>query len=120
MNPVRETYSATDIAELRHGLRTPLNHIIGYVEMMHEDALQLGYADAANGLQQVLNEAQHICDLIQKHSVFSQRSITDADLDELRTELHQPVNQLRRSVAGLANLPVSNAITDLQRINHAI
>ena len=120
MNPVRETYSATDIAELRHGLRTPLNHIIGYIEMMHEDALQLGFTDAANGLQQVLTEAQHICDLIQKHSVFSQRSITETDLDELRTQLNEPVNRLRRTVAGLANLPVSNAIADLERINHAV
>ena len=60
MNQIRQDYSATDIAELRHGLRTPLNHIIGYVEMMHEDALQLGFADAANGLQQVLTRAQHI------------------------------------------------------------
>jgi light-regulated signal transduction histidine kinase (bacteriophytochrome) len=119
MSQIREDYSATDIAELRHGLRTPLNHIIGYVEMMHEDALQLEFAEAASGLQQVLHQAQHICDLIQKHTIFSQRSVTDADLDGLRTELQEPVNHLRQTVAGLTRLPVANAMADLVRINQA-
>lgn len=120
MSHIREDYSATDIAELRHGLRTPLNHIIGYVEMMHEDALQLGFGTAAGGLQQVLDQAQHICDLVQKHPIFSQGSVTDADLDGLRAELQGPVVQLRQTVAGLTKLPVANAVADLVRINQAV
>ena len=120
MNSVREAYSAVEIAELRHGLRTPLNHIIGYAEMMQEDALQLGLTDAANCLRQVLTQAQHICDLIQKHPVFSQRSITDTDLDELRTEVYEPAGQLRKTVAELSKLPVSNATADLVRISSAV
>ncbi len=120
MNSVRDGYSAAEIAELRHGLRTPLNHIIGYAEMMHEDALQSDSQDAADCLQQVLTQAQHICDLIQKHPVFSQRSITDTDLDGLRTEVYEPVSQLRKTVSGLSILTESNATADLARINNAI
>lgn len=122
MNSIRESYSAIDIAELRHGLRTPLNHIIGYSEMIHEDALQGGAEETAGSVQQVLAEAQHICDLIQRHPVFSQRSITDADLEELRAEIHEPVRRLQEAVSSLSKATESNAAEaeDVARIQNAV
>src|SRR5947209_3004909 len=120
MSSAREGSPTIDAAELRHGLRTPLNHIIGYTEMLYEDALQLDAGDVAACLGEVLTEAQHVCDLIQKHPVFSQHVIGDKDLEELRAQMFEPVHRLRTAVSDLSGLPVPNAETDLARINKAI
>ena len=120
MSSAREGSPTTDAAELRHGLRTPLNHIIGYTEMLYEDAVQLDAAEAAAWLGEVLAEAQHVCDLIQKHPVFSQHVIGEKDLAELRAHMSEPVHRLGTAVSDLSGLPVPNAEADLARINKAV
>ncbi len=120
MNSVRHAGSGVDAAELRHGLRTPLNHIIGYAEMMQEDAEQLQLSEASCNLQEVLAQAQRICDLVQTHPVFSQRSIDDGALDELRRLMHEPVTDLQGAVSNLSKFVELNATSDLVRINTAI
>jgi light-regulated signal transduction histidine kinase (bacteriophytochrome) len=120
MSSAREGSPTTDAAELRHGLRTPLNHIIGYTEMLYEDAVEMDAADVAASLGEVLTEAQHVCDLIQKHPVFSKQVIGHKDLEELRAQIFEPVHRLRTAVSDLSGLPVPNAETDLARINKAV
>ena len=41
------------LAELRHNLRTPLNHILGYGEMLIEDAEELGDEKLLAELRQI-------------------------------------------------------------------
>ena len=43
---MNEPLSREAASELRHELRTPVNHILGYAEMLREDATD-GSADAA-------------------------------------------------------------------------
>jgi CheY-like chemotaxis protein len=53
-----------EITELRHELRTPVNHIVGYAEMLLEDAEADGRADRRIALQDVLGAARDVLGLI--------------------------------------------------------
>ncbi|HJQ65498.1 MAG TPA: histidine kinase dimerization/phospho-acceptor domain-containing protein, partial [Gemmatimonadales bacterium] len=52
------------LAELRHDLRTPLNHVIGYTEMLLEDAADPALASRRAPLQQTLTAARHALERI--------------------------------------------------------
>jgi CheY-like chemotaxis protein len=52
------------LAELRHDLRTPLNHVIGYSEMLLEDAADPALAERRAGLEVTLGAAREALDLI--------------------------------------------------------
>jgi signal transduction histidine kinase len=47
------TIDRATLSHLRHELHTPLNHIIGYSEMLLEDAADDGNAALEPGLRQV-------------------------------------------------------------------
>ena len=52
------------LAKMSHELRTPMNAIIGYSEMLHEDALDKGEKDVAEDLQKIMSAAHHLLGLI--------------------------------------------------------
>ncbi len=52
------------LAKMSHELRTPMNAIIGYSEMMLEDATDRGDARTAEDLHKVLSAARHLLGLI--------------------------------------------------------
>jgi len=52
------------LAKMSHELRTPMNAIIGYSEMLHEDATEKGEKEAADDLQKILSAARHLLGLI--------------------------------------------------------
>ena len=52
------------LAKMSHELRTPMNAIIGYSEMLHEDALDKGEKEVAEDLQKIMSAAHHLLGLI--------------------------------------------------------
>ncbi len=73
-------------AELRHELRTPVNHILGYAELLAEDVAQDTPAGAALG--QIRDAARDVLAAINQAlppSGASDRSTLDALLQTLRT-----------------------------------
>jgi len=52
------------LAKMSHELRTPMNAIIGYSEMLFEDATDSGNETAADDLQKILSAARHLLGLI--------------------------------------------------------
>ncbi len=56
----------TTAAQLRHDLRTPFNQIIGYSEMLIEDAAASGNDFVLNNIGQVLKDAQQLLALIDE------------------------------------------------------
>ncbi len=52
------------LAHLRHELRTPLNQIIGYSEMLEEEAADAGQSAFIPDLQKIQKAARHLTDVI--------------------------------------------------------
>ena len=57
------------LAELRHDLRTPLNQIIGYSEILLETAEEQAHSAYLPDLQKIHNAATDLVDLINAHLV---------------------------------------------------
>ena len=52
------------LANMSHELRTPMNAIIGYTEILQEDADEFGYLELAPDLQKIHGASFHMLDLI--------------------------------------------------------
>jgi two-component system, sensor histidine kinase and response regulator len=105
--------SAESVSQLRHGLRTPLNHITGYTEMLLEDASQWELPKTATALREILSEAQYICGLIGADT--PQDSDVDSEIALLRRSLSAPVRQMNSRAAALTGLNEA----DIERIRSA-
>jgi sigma-B regulation protein RsbU (phosphoserine phosphatase) len=60
-----DPHTSPDAAsQLRHDLKTPVNHIIGYSEMLLEDAEECGNESSASDLKKIRSAAQELLGLI--------------------------------------------------------
>ena len=75
--------SPAALSKIRHDLKTPLNHIIGYGEMLLEDAEAAGRGDAEGALRRLLDSAQACLDV--------QRRLLTREPEELKAEHFQGV-----------------------------
>jgi sigma-B regulation protein RsbU (phosphoserine phosphatase) len=54
-------------SQIRHDLRTPLNQILGYGEMLEEDAQAAGQESAVSDLRKIQQAARRMLELINQH-----------------------------------------------------
>ncbi len=115
------------LTNLRHELRTPLNAVIGYSEMLLEDAKDEGPEDLILNLQKVHAAGQELLTLV--NDILDPAQIAKLDVDPqplgitLRHELLMPVNAL----IGHSEMLLEDAkdkggedlIPDLQKIHTA-
>jgi CheY-like chemotaxis protein/tRNA A-37 threonylcarbamoyl transferase component Bud32 len=94
------TLTAEAQAQLRHDLRTPLNHIIGYTEMLLEDATGDALAERRARLEQALAAARHALELINA-ALGSARRIVPGDVAQLFDALQEPRKRIVAAVSGL-------------------
>lgn len=87
-------------AQLRHDLRTPLNHIIGYTEMLLEDAVGDALAERRERLEQALGAARQALELING-ALGSARRIVPADVAHLYDALREPRQTIVRAIDAL-------------------
>src|SRR5262245_533917 len=77
-------------AHLRHELRTPLNQIIGYSEMLQEDAEAAGQQAFIPDLQKIHKAAQILLGAINTHLAKPVAELTaDEALEETSTSAQQ-------------------------------
>jgi two-component system, cell cycle response regulator len=98
---------------LRHDLRTPVNHILGYGEMLMEDAEAFGRVDRLDGLTRIRETAREMIGLIDA---------APAAIDRLGGALRAPASRVlveleRLRLAGPPVCPSDEA--DLQRMADA-
>jgi len=107
------------LAELRHNLRTPVNHILGYSEMLIEDAAELGNTAVHDALREVHSSARAA--LGEINSALSNRErVSSAEIDALCERIRPIVGSIDRCVASAreaADRP--DWAADLERIGHA-
>ena len=103
-------------ADLRHRLRTPLNHIIGYSEMLLEDSPP---ETAAARLRAAIAEAKSMLETIQLRLGNEQGIASPATAFELRSELAGRIEKIRGLARELRSLLAPEASSDLARIEAA-
>ena len=110
-------FSSDQYAELRHRLRTPLNHIIGYSEMLLEDGSSSGQATSV--LEQVMALAKQILTLIQP-TLSPRGSDPEEDpLLKLRTGMQDSLDELLRLAKQLTECTCGANLIDAERIQKA-
>jgi adenylate cyclase len=82
------------LAKIRHDLRTPVNHIIGYSEILLEEAPSRVPERFLLDLKRIRNGGEQLLALVNQH--FNDRAFphTAPDLHQLCHELRTPVNHI--------------------------
>ena len=108
------------IANIRHDLRTPINHVIGYSEMLQEQAEDLGHERFIPDLQRIQASGQELLELITDILDPAKIRADKISLSRLRHELRAPIT----TIIGYGEMVQEEAeeqgqeelIPDLQRI----
>jgi DNA-binding response OmpR family regulator len=94
--------SGTDaIAALRHDLRTPVNHIVGYAEMLLEDAVDGDLTVRREALEGVLAAARDVLSHIGAALPPTRTSIDPAELAFLYDTLSEPQGRILSAMRDL-------------------
>ncbi len=88
------------LAELRHDLRTPLNHVIGYSEMLLEDAADPALAERRAGLEETLGAAREALDLINA-TLGAARGAGAGEVAQLYDALRGPRGRIVAAITAL-------------------
>jgi len=110
-------------ATLRHELRTPMNHIIGYSEMLLEEAEELKWENFVPDLQRIHTAGNKLLNLINDILDPTKTEISTANLGMLRHDLLNPLNLIMGYSEMLQEEASDNGqeevLPDLQRIHTA-
>src|SRR4051812_36823730 len=102
------------VAELRHDLRTPLNHIIGYGEMLMEDAEDRSDEASVAALRQIHTTAKELVGVIQSVLSPSKTEVTQDELTALRDRLQEPLQGIVSSAGNLLEAGDGSSTKDLE------
>jgi CheY-like chemotaxis protein len=92
--------SAGALGELRHDLRTPLNHVIGYAEMLLEDAADPAFAERRRPLEETLAAAREALGLIND-ALSSTRGAGAREVLQLYDALRGPRTRIVQAASAL-------------------
>jgi len=122
VSPKTEPIQHAALSELRHNLRTPVNHILGYSELLIEDASDARNTAALDALRQIHSAARAALADINL-SLAGRDAVERADIDELCEKIQPRVERIDHSIAHLRESREVDAppewLADLDRIGHA-
>ena len=108
------------VAALRHDLRTPVNHIVGYAEMLLEDLEAPVHAERRAALEQAIGAAREALRSISLVLAPSRDTVEPPELAQLYSTLAEPQRRIVESVQGLLSstgeAPTPTFLEDLRRI----
>lgn len=122
-SPGNDPHQRAFLAVVRHELRTPINHIMGYSEMLQEDVVEPDDPSFHKDLDMIQRGGKQLLALINKYFDLHKFQAREWDsrlaLDELRT----PVNQITECARVLRSLATASGrlhwIADLDKIRDA-
>src|SRR5256885_10311516 len=82
------------LAKVRHDLRTPINHIIGFSEILLEETPGRVPESFSLDLQKIRNGGDQLLALINQHLREETFPVEKPDLHQLCHELRTPVNHI--------------------------
>ena len=106
------------IARLRHSLRTPLNHIIGYAEMIRDEAREQSATAEVGVMDQVLAAARQIVDRVQEALPVKAHIPPDA-IPVLRDAMRPPLTQIEKLLAGFEEMSGGACDKEMRKLRAA-
>src|SRR4051812_32187130 len=79
---------------LRHELRTPINHIVGYSELLLDEAEDLGLDAVVDDLRKIHQAGTVLLSLVNDALDANRLATAGPDLDELSQALRTPLNAI--------------------------
>ena len=99
-----QTHSVTpriDLGGLRHQLLTPLNHIVGYSEMLLEDGQTQGFDSAQQNLVRIRQTAKDMVRMVHSGLSPHPRKRGEKLVTDLRYDLAAPVHTILQAVGAV-------------------
>ena len=104
---------AHNLSNLRHDLRTPVGHVIGYAEMIEEDLDDEGLKAHAHDLQAIQNAGQRILALIDDFFNAGKVSEDQIAFDEAQYQIRLQLNHINGYTEMLREDAVDDGHDDL-------
>src|SRR6266576_3300767 len=82
------------LSEARHNLRTPINHILGYGEMLMEDAEEQGQPKLVPDLRQILEDGRLALAVINGALCPASNEVGETEIGAMREAMLAPVNRI--------------------------
>jgi class 3 adenylate cyclase/CheY-like chemotaxis protein len=82
------------LSEARHNLRTPINHILGYSEMLMEDAEDQGKLQLLDDFRQIVEDGKLALAIINGALTPATNEVCEPELRAMHDALLAPVNQI--------------------------
>src|SRR5207302_7495684 len=115
--------SSNPVAALRHDLRTPVNHIVGYAEMLLEDLQGEGHESRRRSLEQALAAARDALKAISLVLAPTRDAIEPGELTGLYARLEDPQQRILKAVKSILALTDATIgeemVEDLRKIEAA-
>lgn len=105
--PAAATFKSL-LSDLRHDLRTPIGHIIGYAEMITEDLNEATVKTMGHELNAIENAGQKMLALIDQHLNASKQSDDEIDFADAQFQLRMQLNH----ISGYTEMLREDAIDD--------
>ena len=114
-----DSLSPQALSELRHELRTPINQIVGYCEMLLEDSDAAEHAARRTALADALAAVKSALAEIDRTLPAGRSDVRPADADTLHTTLRVPREQILRATEQLLADPDRAFVMDVRKIRSA-
>ena len=117
--PGGDTLTVQALSELRHELRTPINQIIGYCEMLLEDATAEEHAARRAALEQALSAVRDALTTIDRGLPAGRTDVRPADAEALTDTLRVPREKILRATESLLGDAERAFVADVRKIRSA-
>jgi signal transduction histidine kinase len=112
------------LKKLRHDLRTPINHILGYTDMLVEDAAEIGITGYVEPLRKIRSGGRALLELIQSSLGEGMLAVNADALTAFDTRFRSRAQTLLLSAQELEgefqSSAAEDARTDIQRVVAAL
>jgi CheY-like chemotaxis protein len=82
------------LSELRHDLRTPIGHVIGYAEMIAEELSEADIKSFAHDLEAIQNAGQKMLALIDQYFSVAKKSAGEIDFGDAQFQMRMQLNHI--------------------------
>ena len=91
--PSEEATFRGRLSQIRHDLKTPVGHIMGYSEMIEED-IEDELPEVVHDLRSIQSSGERLLELINDNLGAAKQSVNDIDLDLTNQLMRQQLNHV--------------------------